>query len=442
MKEFLTTDREIFTASASGRIDVMGGIADYSGSILLQMPIAETTTVKLQKRNDRKFRLRTIDAEGKERHCEWNWSLSTNTSLIEAGLSIKNDTGAEWPVYIIGCFILLNKRKGLEITGADILISTQIPQGKGVSSSAAIEVATIKTISIAWNLWLDSMELPMLAQSVENEIVGAACGLMDQLSVCYGEKNHLLPLVCQPAEVYAPVEIPEGIHFTGIDSGVRHAVGGSDYRTVRTAAFMAYSVIANREGISENELQAARLSGDWTRLPYKGYLANIPVSKFEQHYTSIVPEEIIGADFIGQFGTTQDKTTEVEPERIYRLRAAARHPVYENHRIQIFLNILMSIKSQPKPEPALSLLGELMMQSHSGYSSIGLGNERTDEIVEMVRSSGSGKQVYGARISGGGSGGTVVVLGYGVEGFSTVQEIYHKCQNKYGRNLYFFSGNK
>ena len=142
-----------------------------------------------------------------------------------------------------------------------------------------------------------------------------------------------------------------------------------------------------------------------------------------------------------RYGSTPDAVTQVEPEREYALQSCARHPVYENHRIQTFLQLLLQLDPDERPASTLVLLGELMMQSHAGYSSIGLGNKHTDYIVELVRKSGVENQVYGARISGGGSGGTVVTLSYGEEGFLAVQDIYHRCQNKYGQNLFFFSGN-
>lgn len=441
MSAFFSINEKIFTAEASGRMDVMGGIADYSGSLLLQMPIAEKTKVQIQPGKNKLFRILTQTADGSERRFEWVWNIDEEDDFAAAGHKIRKEAGASWPVYILGCFVLLHKKKNLEIAGADILITTQIPLGKGVSSSAAIEVAVLRAIAKTWNISIDAMEMPLFAQEVENAIVGAACGLMDQLSVCFGMENHLLPIICQPAEVYAPVKIPAGIRFSGIDSGVRHAVGGSDYRTVRTSAFMAYSVIAHSEGAGISDIKHARENRDLSQLPFKGFLANISPSRFEQNYASILPEKIRGEEFISRYGNTPDAVTFVEPDTEYALQSCARHPVYENHRIQTFLQLLLQLNPHENPASTLVLLGELMLQSHAGYSSIGLGNKHTDHIVELVRKSGVAKQVYGARISGGGSGGTVVILSYGEEGFSAVQDIYHRCQNKYGQNLFFFSGN-
>jgi L-arabinokinase len=85
-------------------------------------------------------------------------------------------------------------------------------------------------------------------------------------------------------------------------------------------------------------------------------------------------------------------------------------------------------------------MGNLMMQSHESYSAVGLGNEYTDKIVEMVRDAGTNNGVFGARVSGGGNGGAVCILSYGKEGKKSVKEIYHKYKQIKKRKLFFFSG--
>ncbi len=86
------------------------------------------------------------------------------------------------------------------------------------------------------------------------------------------------------------------------------------------------------------------------------------------------------------------------------------------------------------------MMGQLIMQSHDSYSAVGLGNEFTDKIVGMVRDAGPEKGVYGARVSGGGNGGTVCVLSYGKEGKRTVKEIHKNYQKMVKQKLFFFSG--
>jgi galactokinase len=432
--------KSIFSATSPGRMDVMGGIADYSGSLLLQMPIAETTTVSIQLRDDNAFNLHSIGKGHKDLEASIVYREDAATTPESAGAWLRTQPGGDWAAYVIGCFLILREQAGIQVTGADIEIRSNVPAGKGVSSSAALEVATMLAVMKAHGLQPDRIKLPLWAQQVENRVAGAACGLMDQLSVSLGEKKKLLPLVCQPHTVFEPVSIPPGIQFAGIDSGVRHAVGGASYGDVRTAAFMAYTIIAGAHGLGPADIENARSTRTWDSLPHGGYIANIPVSFFEQRYASLLPLYMKGSDFLARFGGTIDAATTVEPDKGYALSACARHPVYEQSRVNGFARLLRTYpKSKDKAE-VLRAMGELMLQSHASYGAVGLGNERTDEIVAMVREAGPDKGVYGARISGGGSGGTVVVLAAGKKGKATVKEIYDGYKRKYRQRFYLFTG--
>ncbi|HEX6845750.1 MAG TPA: hypothetical protein VF144_02175 [Chitinophagaceae bacterium] len=441
MNDFFSTNRSIISATAPGRMDVMGGIADYSGSLLLQMPIKQTTTVKIQIREDGVFNFRTQITKNKTEDFTIHLSDVKDKSLAEAGMIIRSAKGGDWAVYVLGCFLVLQKEKGISLTGANVFIESKVPWGKGVSSSAALEVATMNALNHFYDLSLGKEELAVFAQMAENLVAGAPCGLMDQLSSHLGQKNKLLPLVCQPHHVEKPITIPPGINFSGIDSGVRHAVSGASYADVRTAAFMSYTIIAINEGVAFEELSHARISGDWTRLPYKGFLANIPVSLFEKKYISLLPAEIAGKDFLDLYKVSIDTVTMIDPEKGYRPAVCGSHPVYENARVNEFRNLLKHFRKQDDKQSSLIQMGKLMMASHESYSVVGLGNEFTDKIVDMVREAGPARGVYGARVSGGGNGGTVCILSYGKEGKKAVKEIYgcYKKESK-KRKLFLFSG--
>ena len=438
MKSPFSPEEKIFTASSPGRLDVMGGVADYSGSLLLQMPIRERVKVEFQKRKDGWLQIQT-KSNGHDASFGIHWNELQHLDNHLAGQLIRSKPGGQWASYILGCFVVLAKKKNIAITGAALSIESSIPWGKGVSSSAALEIAVMQALVDAYKVKLEKYELPVFCQLVENEITGAACGLMDQLSVYYGKKARLLPITCQPCSVEEAEVIPDPIRFYGIDSGVRHAVSGSSYEQVRAAAFMGYSIIAIQEGASPTALQRARETRQFHHLPFNGYLANISPSIFKQLYEQQLPEKLTGAEFLQQYGTSIDTTASIDPLAVYRIRACAKHPVDENHRVSLFRQLL-KLKAVNKKREREILLGELMYQSHQGYSDIGLGNERTDAIVQMVREAGVVSGVYGARITGGGSGGTVCILTAGRKGKETVQEIHAACCNRFGMDLYLFKG--
>ena len=440
MKDFFSTNELVISATAPGRMDVMGGIADYSGSLLLQIPIKQTTTVSIQKRHDGVFIFRTQISKKKTEDFTINTSELGNSSLEEAGKIVKTKPGGDWAVYVLGCFLVLLKENKIDLTGANVFVDSNVPWGKGVSSSAALEVATMNALNQLYKLSLGKEELAVLAQKAENLVAGAPCGLMDQLSSHLGQKNKLLPLICQPHQVDKAIRIPRGINFSGIDSGVRHAVSGASYSDVRAAAFMSYTIIALNEGATEEDLFHARATAELSKLPYKGFLANIPVPVFEKKYLSLLPDDISGKDFLFRYKVSIDSVTSIDEQKIYKPLVCGSHPVYENARVNEFKILLENFKKQDDKQASLIEMGSLMMQSHESYSAVGLGNESTDKIVEMVRDAGPGRGVFGARVSGGGNGGTVCILSYGKEGKNTVKEIYRNYKQIKNQKLFFFSG--
>ncbi len=444
LNNFFTNGQTYIQASAPGRMDVMGGIADYSGSMVLQMPIKEMTSVAIALRQDGFFRLKSIQPGSQTMECEITYqNLLKNGWEVDytyAREQIKKIPGGDWAAYVVGCFLVLQKEKAISVTGADIVIESQVPVGKGVSSSAALEIATMKALVQIYSITLGNTELPALAQKVENLIVGAPCGLMDQLASYLGEPGKLLPILCQPDIVYPAIPLPEGIRFVGIDSGMRHSVGDASYTDVRTAAFMGYSMIAKEMGCSQDELAKAKENSDYAQLPYKGYLSNIPPSVFEVKFALRLFYKMAGQYFIQHFPVHIDPVTKVDPEKFYAVLDCSRHPVYENFRVRTFMLLIQNLSVITDPamrQQCLHQLGELMYQSHTGYTICGLGNIYTTEIVEMVKEQ-QGKGVYGAKITGGGSGGTVCILCDGEEGLQTARSIHAQYQQKHGKQVTFF----
>jgi galactokinase len=406
-RDFFTSERDLIVARAPGRLDLMGGIADYSGSLVLQLPIQAAVHVALQSTEEDLLRIASLPDRSGDALRLFEIDLSALSSMdYQSARARFASSDHHWAAYVAGAFLVLMLEKGLRLNqGARILISSNVPEGKGVSSSAALEVAVMQALVAAHELDIASPELALLCQRVENHIVGAPCGVMDQLTAACGQRNRLLELLCQPAELKGAIELPDELEVWGIDSGVRHSVAGSDYRRVRTAAFMGYRIIAGAAGlrVSQGE-RAGHLNIDDPE--WKGYLANIMPTEFEQEYAAHVPEQITGADFLISYEGITDGATTVEPRVLYPVAAATSHPIYEHARVEVFADMLRhwrGIEQAPQ-------LGQLMFQSHESYSRCGLGADGTDELVKLVRDSGR-NELFGAKITGGGSGGTVAILG-------------------------------
>lgn len=424
LRSFFQPGGELVVTRAPGRLDLMGGIADYSGSLVLQMPIAEATLVALQRVAEPTVQIVSLNAEPGAPPSAFAMPLA---DLIDDKLPIgyalaqgyfKRDPQQAWVSYAAGAFLVLMREKGIDFTsGARILIESAVPAGKGVSSSAAIEVAVMTAVAAAYGIHLAPRELAMLCQKVENLVVGAPCGIMDQMSSACGEAHQLLALLCQPAEIQGLVSIPPELAVWGIDSGIRHAVSGADYGSVRVGAFMGYRILQELAGT------------DWG-----GYLANLTPSYFEQEFAAELPLTMKGADFLVKYGKTTDSVTTVEPERTYAILKPTAHPIYEHFRVRTFARLL-----QGDALANAAQMGELMYQSHASYSACGLGSDGTDALVRLARKAGIEQGIYGAKITGGGSGGTVAILG-SADAEASVQAIADEYQANTKHNPVLFRG--
>ena len=431
---------EIVVTRAPGRLDVMGGIADYSGSLVLQLPIREAALVALQPAAERMIRIVSLGAEANHRAASFAMPLADferdgqPVDYATARAYFERDEATHWAAYAAGAFLVLMRECNLDFNrGARILIDSSVPEGKGVSSSAAIEVAVMQAVVAAFDIKMNARDTALLCQKVENLVVGAPCGVMDQMTAACGEANRLLALLCQPAELQASIQIPAGLTVWGIDSGIRHSVSGADYGSVRVGAFMGYRMIAEMAGLPVEAAAPGRVK--LTDARWRGYVANITPSEFEQHYAARLPERLDGGDFLARFTGTTDGVTRIEPERSYAVRQPTAHPIYEHFRVRAFAELL----TEDEGERRRQLLGELMCQSHASYSACGLGSAGTDLLVRLVREAGPARGLYGAKITGGGSGGTVAVIGR-ADAQASVMNIAERYVLETGRAPQVFSG--
>jgi galactokinase len=439
-KPLFETGSPIVVARAPGRLDVMGGIADYSGSLVLQWPIREATLVAVQAvpepglkivslapEDDREPRILVIDGQGTKQLLEGDYD--------HARRWFSRDPALHWAAYVAGVLVVLARERSLRLgSGLRVLVESRVPEGKGVSSSAALEVATMQAVTHLVGSVLKGTELAQLCQMAENLVVGAPCGIMDQMTSALGRADSLLALRCQPAEVKGFVELPPSIGFWGIDSGIRHAVSGSDYTSVRTGAFMGYRIIAQEAGLrATDQADDGVVQIDDPR--WSGYLANLTPEEFDREFASRLPVTMLGEDFLRRYGGTTDRITRVDPRRTYAVRQPTAHPIREHARVRRFAEILASRLDQAELEE----MGELMFASHASYSACGLGSDGTDLLVEMVRQADRAAGLFGAKITGGGSGGTVAILGR-ADAAQAVTEIARRYHEQTGRKAYVFSG--
>ena len=390
----------------------MGGIADYSGSLVLELPLAAATFVAAQLSRDRTVLIHTHGSSAIGYSSSSEFSLDSIDECIAAPdyskghSTFTHDRRSRWAAYVVGTFLVLGREKGVRFhEGLRMVVDSAVPAGKGVASSAALEVAAMQAVCAAYEIDIDGQELAILCQKVENLVVGAPCGIMDQMTSACGEENRLLALLCQPAEIVGQVTLPEGLEIWGIDSGVRHEVGGADYGGVRVGAFMGYRIIAELAGLASTDRGDGRVDVEDPR--WRGYLANLSPDEWSRDFRDRVPIEMDGRTFLERYQGITDRVTRVDPNRVYAVRQPTEHPILENDRVAKYRRLL---ESGARIESQRAALGDLMYESHGSYSACGLGSSGTDALVDLVRGLGRERGLYGAKITGGGSGGVVAVL--------------------------------
>jgi len=433
---FLTADRPVAMGRAPGRLDVMGGIADYSGSLVLEMPLACATFAMAQAQNAPRLDVLSLRQGRPFRFGIDLGEITTGASSTPEALAERfaRDASDRWAAYVVGSVYRCLTSNGVAPShGLRLLITSDVPEGKGVSSSAALEVATMAAAAAAYGLDVDGATLAAACQWAENHIARAPCGIMDQMTSALGRHDRLLRLRCQPASVEGHVAVPGGYRFYGIDSGIRHAVSGSDYGTVRTAAFMGYRMIADLAGLPTTS-DGIRVHVQDDR--WGGYLANLTPNELARDFVDRLPNRMRGAEFLARYGGITDAVTRVNPGRWYPVRQATTHPVYENDRVTRFGDLLAT--GLEHLDAAVSM-GALMFRSHASYSACGLGSDGTDRLVDLVAEMEAAQGLFGAKITGGGSGGTVAV--FGTEAARrAVHDIARQYEQETGIPAYVFDG--
>ena len=316
--------------SAPGRVNLIGEHTDYNGGFVLPTAIPQRTQVELARRTDHRVRA---------------WSSNIDGAVAaEYALGHEQKKGS-WSDYVEGVTWVLAK-EGHAIGGADIRITSEVPLGSGLSSSAALLVALLKACREAWSLPIEDVAMARLAKRAENDFVGAPVGIMDQMAVTLAGDRQALFLDTRSME-YRLVPVPPGADLIVINSGVAHNHAKGDYRTRR----------------AECERAAAALG--------VALLRDVPSDDLPK--VMALPEPI---------------------------NRRARHVVTEDERV------LEAVRAMEASD--LATLGRLFYASHDSMrDDYEVSIPEIDLLVDLARQEA---EIFGARLTGGGFGGSVVML--------------------------------
>jgi len=318
-------------SEAPGRVNLIGEHTDYNEGFALPVVIDRTVAVAAAPTDGGTVRVDSADFDARD---EWPVDAPRRTRR------------QDWRDYVRGvAWALLDA--GKELRGADLVIAGDVPQGSGLSSSAALEMAVAGAFCAVSGIEIDPRALALLSQKAENQFVGVQCGIMDQLAVAQGRPRHAILIDCRSLDM-EHVPLPPEVAIIVVDSGVPRRLEATAYNERR----------------KECE-EAARLLGVHS-------LRDVSIEDIATKRHAL-------------------------PDLLYR---RARHVITENGRVGSFVKALRACDCDT--------LGRVMYESHQSLSyDFEVSTSELDRLVELAsRTEG----VIGARLTGAGLGGCTVNL--------------------------------
>jgi galactokinase len=321
---------------APGRVNLIGEHTDYNEGFVLPAAIDRSIEFAGRKRADRIVQVHSLDFDG---------SVEFNLD------DIQKDSKNSWSNYIRGVSKYLEE-DGYRLSGANMVFGGDVPREAGLSSSAAVEVATAAFWKKLLHLELDPVYLVKLSRKAENQFVGVPCGIMDQFISALGRENHALFLDCRDLS-FRHVPLRDDVKIVVCNSGVKRALAQSEYEVRLKQCRQAVAQIAS-------------------------------TGRAVKSLRDVKPADLEAA-------------RSVLSEILYR---RARHIVSENHRVLEAVKVLEAGN--------LERFGELMNASHESLrDDYEVSSKELDVLVEVARKQ---PDVLGARMTGAGFGGCTVNL--------------------------------
>jgi galactokinase len=319
-----------------GRVNLIGEHTDYNCGFVLPAAIDKAIYMAVTRRDDDELHIVSSDLDHSYR--------GNAGQILPSSL--------QWPDYILGVIQQLQKG-GHAVGGFNCVFGGEIPLGAGLSSSAALECATIYSLNELYELGLDTLTMVKLSQKAENEFVGVQCGIMDQFASMFGKKDHVIRLDCQSLEyAYVPFNM-DGIAIVLFDTNVKHSLASSEYNTRR------------------QQCEAG-------------------VKMIQSHYPGVYSLRDVSMEMLDEWVAPADAL-------IYK---RCQYVVKENARL------LAACDDLEKGD--ISAFGEKMFATHEGLShQYEVSCRELDFLVDEVKGNPA---VLGARMMGGGFGGCTINL--------------------------------
>ncbi len=415
-----------FASVAPGRLDVMGSLADYTGALVLGVPLERHACVAMQRRTDGIVSVACSAGSSKngdrpvEIPVEKLFPASGTVLDAASCLKLLGKKSSTDAVCCVGALVE-GLRAGLLPAfsgGLSIAVDTTLAELPGTGRHGAVCAATLAAASGVLDVTIDAIGACLACGEVENRWFGRAVGISGAACSLSGQAELINEVRCDPCTLSGTVALPDGVSLVGIHCGTMRDDAWEKFAQVRTATFMG-------RGVVDRIVKHERLD----QIRWDGYLSRISINDYVERFRDRLPTKIKGSDFLDRLGDPGDALTAVDPKLAYKVRSRTEHHIYEHARSCQFVEC-MNLAARSTDDRALIEAGELMYASHWSYGQrCGLGSVATDSLLNCFRAQGTDSDVFGAKATAQGCGGVVLVLTKNTERANTA---FQRAIDAYG----------
>ncbi|HSC53342.1 MAG TPA: galactokinase [Phnomibacter sp.] len=335
LRQYDWVNEDALMVRSPGRVNIIGEHTDYNEGFVLPAAIDKAVYMAIKPREDGRIRLTAHDL-GK-----------TYETTID---QLHPDESRGWANYLVGSVAQVQKQ-GVAIKGFDAVFTSTVPIGSGVSSSAALECATVFAMNQMLGAGFEKIRMVKMAQKAEHEYAGVMCGIMDQFASMMGKKDHVIRLDCKTLDFdWVPLDLKDH-RILLLNTNVKHSLASSAYNTRRQECEQA-------------------------------------VAWVQEHHAQVRSLRDVNLDMLDAYVAPKNALVDQR----------ARFVVQEIERLNSACSFLQ--------QGDLQGLGQKMFQTHYGLSKMyEVSCAELDYLVEQVEGNGD---VLGARMMGGGFGGCTI----------------------------------
>jgi galactokinase len=328
---------EPLLVKSPGRVNIIGEHTDYNGGFVLPGAIDKAASIAISLRDDDEIHLVALDI---------------NEKFTSKVANLKPVGDVNWPNYMLGSAAQFVKR-GVKLPGFNAVLTSDVPMGAGLSSSAAVESSVVFGLNELLQTKFDRITLVEMAQKAEHEYAGVFCGIMDQFASIMGKKDHLIKLDCRNLSYeYVPFKL-DGIKILLLNTNVKHSLASSEYNTRRNECMQA-------------------------------------VVWIQAYHPEVTSLRDVTLEMLNKYVLPKDKIIHQRSKFV----------------VEEISRLITGCEDLQKND--IAALGKKMFETHDGLSKLyQVSCKELDFLVDFVRNR---SEVVGARMMGGGFGGCTINL--------------------------------